>query len=310
MQQNLVPIMPNATSSSSSSGSSKGKTVGIAVAVVVIVVGVAGALGWIFWKKHQKSKKAAKGVETPPDELVRQGFAKGELDTGNDNQRYEMPGSEPVKPPQASHTPNGWVNEKANYPGDRSGMAEVEGGDVSSTPELPLSQRHQMHGFHEMFDPSAPSMAPVELPGVTPQPGEMEGSNPTSPTSSPRPSARSPLISPRSPSSQSSRPRSWKTRFSRPQPSRKSTQESTPSQVSAPTPPPKPSSGPSSTPPTEVFSPVSRRGTGTFRSDNEGPASPRAGPILSPISPYDDNPRPNRSMFERLRAGVTNEQNQ
>lgn len=302
--------MSNATSSSSSSGSSKGKTVGIAVAVVVIVVGVAGALGWIFWKKHQKRKKTAKGVETPPDEVVRQGLAKGELDTGNDNQRYEMPGSEPVKPPQANHAPNGWVNEKANYPGDRSGMAEVEGGDVSSTPELPLSQRHQMHGFHEMFDPSAPSMAPVELPGVIPQPREMEGSNPTSPTSSPRPSARSPLISPRSPSSQSSRPRSWKTRFSRPQPSRKSTQESTPSQVSAPTPPPKPSSGPSSAPPTEVFSPVSRRGTGTFRSDNEGPASPRAGPILSPISPYDDNPRPNRSMFERLRAGVTNEQNQ
>ncbi len=305
MQQNLVPIMSNATSSSSSSGSSKGKTVGIAVAVVVIVLGVAGALGWIFWRKHQKSKKAAKAVETPPDEVVRQGFAKGELDTGNDNQRYEMQGSQPVKPPQGDLTPNGWVNEKANYPGDRSGIAEIEGGDVSPTPELPLSQRHQMHGFHEMFDPSAPSMAPIELPGVIPQPREMQGSNPTSPASSPRPSARSPLISPGSPSSQSSRPRSWKNRFSRPQPSRKSTQDSIPSQVSAPTPPPKPSRGPSSPPATEVFSPLSRHGTGTFPSDNEGPASPRAGPILSPISP-DDSPRPNRSMFERLRGG-TNE---
>lgn len=306
MQQNLMPIMSNATSSSSGSGSSKGKTVGIAVAVVVIVLGVAGALGWIFWRKHQKSKKAAKGVETPPDEVVRQGFAKGELDTGNDNQRFEMPGSEPVKPPQANHTTNGWVNEKASYPGDRSGMAEIEGGGVSSTSELPLSQRHQMHGFHEMFDPSAPLMAPVELPGVIPQPREMQGSTPASPASSGRPSARSPLISPRSPSSQPSRPRSWKNRFSRPQPSRTSTQESIPSQVSAPTTPPKPSRGPSSAPPTEVFSPVSRHGTGTFRSDNEGPASPRAGPILSPVSP-DDSPRPNRSMFERLRGG-TNEQ--
>ena len=304
MQQNLVPIISNATSSSSSSGSSKGKTVGIAVAVVVIVLGVAGALGWIFWKKHQKSKNAVKGVETPPDEVVRQGFAKGELDTGNDNTRHEMQGSEPVKPPQANYTPNGWVNEKATYPGDRSGMAEIEGGGVSSTPELPLSQRHQMHGFHEMFDPSAPSMAPVELPGEIPQPREMQGSNPTSPPSSPGPSARSPLISPGSPSSQSSRPHSWKrSRFSRPQPSRRSTQDSMPSNVSAPTPPPKPSRGEASAPPAEVFSPVSRHGTGTFPSDNEGPASPRAGPILSPISP-DDSPRPNRSMFERLR-GVT-----
>ena len=305
MQENLVPIISNATSSSSSSsGSSKGKIVGIAVAVVVIVLGVAGALGWIFWKKHQKSKKAAKGVETPPDEIVRQGFGKGELDTGNDNTRHEMQGSEPVRPPQANYTPNGWVNEKANYPGDRSGMAEIEGGDVSSTPELPLSQRHQMHGFHEMFDPSAPSMAPVELPGVEPQPREMQGSNPTSPPSSPGPSVRSPLISPGSPSSQSSRSRSWKrNRFSRPQPSRRSTQDSMPSQVSAPTPPPKSSGAPASAPPTEVFSPVSRHGTGTYRSENEGPASPRAGPILSPVSP-DDSPRPNRSMFERLRGGA------
>ena len=305
MQQNLVPIISNATSSSSSSsGASKGKTVGIAVAVVVIVLGVAGALIWFFWKKHQKSRNAGKGVETPPDEFVRQGFGKGELDTGNDNTRHEMQGSEPVKPPQANYTPNGWVNEKANYPGDRSGMAEIEGGDVSSTPELPLSQRHQMHGFHEMFDPSAPSMPPVELPGVIPQPREMQGSNPTSPPSSPGPSARSPLISPGSPSSQSSRPRSWKrSRFSRPQPSRQSTQDSMPSQVSAPTPPPKPSRGPASAPPTDVFSPVSRHGTGTYPSENERPASSRAGPILSPVSPDDSSP-PNRSMYERLRGCV------
>ena len=299
MQENLVPIL-STTSGSSVSGSSTGKTVGIAVAVIVIVFVVASALGWFYWRKHKNSKKVAKGDETPSDEVVRQGFGKGELDTGHDNQRYEMEGSKPINQATSQATPSGWVNEKANYPGDRSGMAEIEGGDVSTTAELP-SQRQQMHGFHEMYDPSAPSRAPVELLADLPRARELQGSNPATPASS-RPSPRSPFGNPTSSSSQSSRRYSWRNRFSRPKPSRRTTEDSIQSEVSAPTPPPKQPRGPSSPPSTEAFSPVSRQGTDTFLSDNEGSSSPRAKPVFSPVSP-DEGSRPNRSLFERLKGG-------
>ena len=307
MQENLVPIMSTASSGSSSSGgSSTGKTVGIAVGVVVVILVVAGIVAAIFWRKYQKNKKLqlkAEGGETPPDETIRQGFGKGELDTGNDNQRFEIAGSDPKPQPYAPV--GGWVDEKARYPGDRSNMAEVEGGD-SSTAELGPSQRFQTQGFHEMYDPSAPEAHPVELPASIPGRNELEGSNPTSVTSLPRQRAsRSRFSNPGSPSSPSStKRRSFKDRFSsgRPQPSRTSTQDSIPSLPSASSPHPNNLRGPSSPPSTDpIFSPVSRQGTGTFPSDDEGgPSSSRGNPIFSPVSP--DGPQATLGMFERLRG--------
>lgn len=44
----------------------------------------------------------------------------------------------------------GWVNEKAKYPGDRSGAAEITDGDVSRS-ELPSRQRVNVRSLHEMF---------------------------------------------------------------------------------------------------------------------------------------------------------------
>ena len=307
MQENLVPIMSTASSGSpSSGGSSTGKTAGIAVGVVGAILIVAGIIGAIFWRKHKKTSKyrrATEGEETPPEETIRQGFGKGELDTGNENQRFEMAGSEPRPKPYAPI--GGWVDEKARYPGDRSNMAEVEGGDIS-TAELGPSQRFQTQGYHEMYDPSAPESPPVELPASIPGRNELEGSNPTSVTSSPRQrSMRSRFSKPSSPSSPSStKRRSIKDRFSsgRPQPSRTSTQDSIPSLPSVPWPPPRPSRGPSSPPATEAFfSPVSRHGTSTFPSDDEGAqSSPRGNAILSPVSP--SSPQATRGMFERLRG--------
>ena len=285
-------------------------TVGIAVGVVIALLVIAGALGWFLWRRHQKNKKLrqaarkAKGEDTPPDETIRQGFGKGELDTGHDNQRYEMAAGSDAHTPKPYVPVGGWVDDKGRYPGDRSHIPEVEGGDVS-TAELGPSQRFQMHGFHEMYDPSAPSANPVELPASLPGRNELEGSNPASVASSPRQGARrSRANNPESPSSPvSTKRRSLKDRISsgRPQSSRASTQDSIPSLPLASSPPPKPSRGPSSPPSSEpFFSPVSRQGTGTFLSDDEGSSSPRGNPILSPVSP--DSPRANRSLFERIRG--------
>lgn len=47
----------------------------------------------------------------------------------------------------------GWVHEKANYPGNLSGAAEIAGGDVSE-PELPSPQRINVRSLHEMFGSS------------------------------------------------------------------------------------------------------------------------------------------------------------
>ena len=291
--------------SSSSGGSSTGKTVGIAVGVAVVMLVLAGIVVAIFWRKHQKKKKKlqlkAEGGETPPDETIRQGFGKGELDTGNDNQRFEMAGSDRKPKPYAPV--GGWVDEKARYPGDRSNMAEAEGGDIS-TAELGPSQRFKTQGYHEMYDPSAPEAHPVELPASIPGRYELEDSNPTSVTSSPRQRAnRSRFSNPGSlPSLSSTKRRSFKDRFSsgRPQPSRTSTQDSIPSLLSASSPHPNNSRGPSSPPSTDpIFSPVSRQGTGTFPSDDEGgPSSSRGNPIVSSVSP--GSPQATLGMFKLL----------
>ncbi len=62
------------------------------------------------------------------------------------------------------HSPLGaWVNEKATYPGDRSGMAELEDADLSTMAELDTSQTDQIRGFYEMYDSAAPINPPQEL---------------------------------------------------------------------------------------------------------------------------------------------------
>jgi len=289
MSPNLLAIA-SAISSSGSGGSSTGKTVGIAVGVVVAIIVIAAAIGAFFFIKKRKERRQREELEkredTPPDEVIRQGFAKGELGTGIDNQRYEMAGSDAnvPKPEDRGGSPSQWVDEKARYPGDRSHMAEVEGGAVSVS-ELPSRGAGGTFAgpFHEMYDPSAPTAGPVELPAEFPKP-ELQGSNPTSAASSPRVKAVS------------SNRRSFRDRWSkRPQPSRSSTMDSLPSPAYA--------SGPSSSPPPrpqrgtvssgEVFSPVSRQGT--FTPDNVGPSSSRGGQPFSPVSPT--SPEMGRGKF-------------
>jgi len=303
---------------SSSGGSSTGKTAGIAVGVVVGVLAIGGAIGAYFFLRHKKYKKISseqsRRHDSPlPDEAIRQGFEKGELDTGFDNQRYEMAGSTPDHSKPKDQGSPGFVDEKGNYPGNRSGMAEADGGGVS-VPELTGSasqQRFALRPLHEMYDPSAPA---TELPGDQPSTGELHGSNPTSAASSPGIFARRNRGSnPASPISQTARRRSFRERLSgRPT----STIDSLPSLESparggAPSPPAKDGAaaigfGHSG----EPFSPVSRQGTftpepvsrqGTL--DNfPSPRSNHSNPLFSPVSPTSPSPRMNRGMFERLRG--------
>ena len=60
------------------------------------------------------------------------------------------------------------MNEKAIYPVDRSGMAELEGAEISTLAELDLSQTDQVRGFYEMYDPAAPANPPQELANERP----------------------------------------------------------------------------------------------------------------------------------------------
>ncbi len=326
MQQTLVPIK-SIGSKSGSGGSSTGKTAGIAVGVVVGVLAIGGAIGAYFFLRHKKYKKisAAKSrsYDLPsPDEVIRQGYDKGELDSGVENQRFEMAGSAPDHSKPEEQGPSAWVDEKGNYPGNRSGMAEADGGGVS-VPELTGSasqQRFALRPLHEMYDPSAPA---AELPGDHPSTGELHGSNPTSAASSPGIFARRNRGSnPGSPISQTSRRRSFRERLSG---RRASTLDSLPSLESpargAPSPPAKDGaaaigSGHSG----EPFSPVSRQGTftpepisrqGTFtpepvsrRGTSDTFASPRSNsnPLFSPVSPTSPSPEMHRGMFERLRG--------
>lgn len=279
MGTTLVAI-DSASSSSGSGDTSTGTKIGIAVGVVIAVIVIAAAIATFFILKKKKAKQRAaekaKDDYTLPDETIRAGFAKGELGTGIDNQRYEMAGSDPKHAESdRGGSPSQWVDEKARYPGDRANMAEVEGGSVSVS-ELP-GQRGQggyfAVPFHEMYDPSALAAGPVELPAEIPKP-ELQGSNPTSAASSPR---QKPVSTNR---------RSLRDRWSRrPQPSRSSTMDSLPSpaSASAPSPPPKTQRYTMSS--SEVLSPVSRQGT--FTPENAGPSSPRSRESLpfSPVSP-------------------------
>lgn len=282
MGSTLVAIA-STTSSSDSGGTSTGTKIGIAVGIVIAVIVIAAAIAAFFILKKKKAKRRAaeksKDDYTHPDENIRRGFDKGELGTSIDNQRYEMAGSDPKHAESdRGGSPSQWVDEKARYPGDRSHLAEVEGGSVSVS-ELPGPRAQGAYfavPFHEMYDPSAPAAGPVELPAELPKP-ELQGSNPTSAASSPR----------QKPTSMANR-RSFRERWSkRPEPSRSSTMDSLPSpasaSASAPSPPPRPQRDTVSS--SEIFSPVSREGT--FTPENGGPSSVRSRESLpfSPVSP-------------------------
>lgn len=304
-QQTLVAIQPpNDTTSSGSS--STGKTVGIAVGVVVGVLVIAAAVGVFLWKKRQAKRREsekeraekAKMLDNDMEDQHRQGF-KQELGVDNEHQRFEMQGSTPEEKAKAEAAQAQWIDEKARYPGERSDVAEVAGGDVFrsevaagdvSRPELPSSHGEPLRPFHELYDPSAP---PAELPGDSV--GEMEGSSPAlsnqpSVSSSRRKSSN--RYNPGSPLSQSSGRLSLANRVSR---GKRQSRDSPPIlHTTAPTPPPKSTSGPSSPPPSvrptsrripsnDMYSPLSNE---DVMSPDNAETAVRGGPyVFSPISP-------------------------
>ena len=307
LQQNLVAIQ-SPSDMTSSGGSSTGKTVGIAVGVVVGVLFIAAAIGAYFWKRHQaklesEREKAEKArmLNNDIEDQHRQGF-KQELGVGNEHQRFEMQGSTPEEAKAKAEAAQAqWIDDKARYPGERSGVAEVAGGDVSrsevaagdvSRPELSSSHGGPLRPFHELYDPSTP---PAELPGDPVGVGELEGSIPalsskTSFSSSRRrPSNRN---NPGSPLSQSSGRFSLANRVSR---GKRQSRDSIPSlQTTAPIPPPKPAAGPSSPPPSvrpisrripsnDIYSPLSNEDLTS--PDNAGTAVGGRPQVFSPVSP-------------------------
>ncbi len=309
MQQNLVSIQsPNDTTSSG--GSSTGKTVGIAVGVVVGVLIIAAAIGVFFWKKYQAKAKResekekaekAKMLENDIEDQHRQGF-KQELGVDHEHQRFEMQGSTPEEAKAKAEAAQAqWIDEKARYPGERSGMAEVAGGDVSrsevaagdvSRPELSSSHGGPLRPFHELYDPSTP---PAELPGDPVGVGELEGSIPALSNKSSFSSSRrrsSNRNNPGSPLSQSSGRFSLANRVSR---GKRQSRDSIPNiHTTAATPPPKPGTGPSSPPPSvrptsrripsnDIYSPLSNEDMTS--PGNAGTAVRRGPPVFSPVSP-------------------------
>lgn len=318
MQKTLVAIK-SVDDDSGSGGSSSGKTAGIAVAVVVGVLAIGSAIGIFFYLRRRKYNKIS-SEQSHGDEpdatgnVISQGYSKGELGTGTENQRYEMPGSGPAPPNPEDQVTSEWVDEKGHQPGNR--MAEADGGGVS-VPELTGSASQRAVGvrpLHEMYDPSAPA---AELPGDLPSPGELHGSNPTTPASSPGIFARRNRGSnAASPISQTSRRRSFRERLSG---RRVSTIDSLPSLDSpahgAPSPPTREDAvaGAAAAVGTghsgEPFSPVSRADTFTPEPvSREGtvdgfpsPRSNNSNPLFRPVSPTSPSPEMNRGVFERLR---------
>lgn len=315
LQQNLVAIQ-SPSDTASSGGSSTGKTVGIAVGVVVGVLVIAAAIGLVLWKKHRAKQEAekekaekAKMIDNDIEYQHRQGF-KQELGVGNEYQRYEMQGSTPEEAKAKAEAAQAqWIDEKARYPGERSGVAEVAGGDVFrsevaagdvSRPELPPSHGGPLRPFHELYDPSAP---PAELPGDLV--GELEGSIPALSNQASFSSSRrrsSNRNNPGSPLSQSSGRFSLANRVSR---GKRQSRDSTPNlHITAPTPPPKPVAGPSSPPPSvrptsrrhpssDIYSPLSNEDI--ISPGNTGTAV-RGGPnVFGPTSPA--TPEASRRSF-------------
>ncbi len=313
LQQNIVAIQSQ-NDTTSSGGSSTGKTVGIAVGVVVGVLVIAAAIGVFFWKKHQAKRESekekaekAKMLENDIEDQHRQGF-KQELGVDHEHQRFEMQGSTPEEAKAKAEAAQAqWIDEKARYPGERSGMAEVAGGDVSrsevaagdvSRPELSSSHGGPLRPFHELYDPSTP---PAELPGDPVGFGELEGSIPALSNKSSFSSRRrsSNRNNPGSPLSQSSGRFSLANRVSR---GKRQSRDSVPNiHTTAPTPPPKPGTGPSSPPPSvrptsrripsnDIYSPLSNE---DMTSPGNAGTAVRGGPsVFSPVSPA--TPEPSR----------------
>lgn len=183
-QQQLTPIKAlNATltkTSTGNSGTSKGTTAGIAIGVVLFVLICVSAVVAFFIIKRKRDRrrkeadeaKTTTSSEEDPAEKVRQGFAKAELGTDNENVRHEVAGDEAFQERAEIETPPtaGWVADKARHPGSKTDVAEMNGGDVSRA-ELSESGKPPAH---EMYDPSIPA---VELPAETPQ--ELQGSVPS-----------------------------------------------------------------------------------------------------------------------------------
>lgn len=307
MQQTLVAIQ-SPSDTPSSGGSSTGRTVGIAVGVVVGVVVIAAAIGAFLWKKRQTKRESekekaekARMLEKDVEDQHRQGF-KQELGVDNEHQRFEMQGSIPKEvKAKAEAAQAQWIGEKARYPGERSGVAEVGGGDVSraevaagevSRPELASSHGGPLRPFHEMYDPSAP---PAELPGDPVGVGEMEGSTPAlsnQPSFSSSRRRSSNRNNPGSPLIQSAGRSSLANRVSRGK--RQSRNSILRFHTTAPTAPPKPTAGPSSplpsvgptsrrTPSNDIYSPLSNKHM--MSHGDAGTAGRGETPLLSPNSP-------------------------
>lgn len=303
-QQTLVAIQ-SPSDTTNSGGSSTGKTVGIAVGVVVGVLVIAAAIGVFLWKKHQAKRESeneraekAKMLESGVDDQLRQGF-KQELGVDNEHQRFEMQGSTPEEAKAKAEAAQAqWIDEKARYPGERSGVAEVAGGDVSRSevaagdvwrPELASSHGGPLRPFHELHDPSAPL---AELPGDGV--GELEGSIPAlsnQPSFSSSRRRSSNRNNPGSPLSQSSGRLSLMNRVSR---GKRQSRDSIPAlHTTAPTPPPKndgPTSPPASFRPTstrmpsnDIHSPPSN--DYVVSPPNAGTPSCGGAQVSSPVSP-------------------------
>jgi len=265
---------------------STGAKVGTAVAVIVAVVIIVGAVAAFFIlryrKRHQQLVEKEKQMRDDPSERIRQGFAKGELDTGLDNQRFEIAGSNPNDKSKAPMPE--WVDEKARYPHDYPDMAEADS-KKASVAELGEYKGH-VRPLHEMYDPSGPSTHPIELPAEIPT-MELHGSTPSgsprdSAFSTPsRPSSHSPFNRGPSPLSGSPTPSNPFGRWSR------YSRSSLFGFLNSPAPSSRsvPSRGPSTSrrQPSEAsaryISPVSRQGT--FSPPMDRPANQ----VFSPISP-------------------------
>lgn len=312
MQQNLLAIQ-SPKDKTNSGGSSTGKTVGIAVGVVVGLLVIAAVIGAILWRRHQAKRELdrekaekAKMLENDTEDRQRQGF-KQELGVGNEHQRFEMQGSTPEEPKAKAEAAQAHlIDDKGRYDGDRSGMAEAAGGDVSrsevaagdvSRPELPSSHGGPLRPYHELYDPSAP---PAELPGDPVGVEELEGSIPAlsnQPSFSSSRRRSSNRNNPGSPLSQSSG-RLWlANRVSR---GKRQSRSSIPSlHTTAPTPPPKPAANPSTPPPSfrptsrrvasnDIYSPLSNEDT--VSPGNTGTLGGRGNDVFSPISPPSAEP--------------------
>ena len=298
-QQQLTPIKAlNATltkTSTGNSGTSKGTTAGIAIGVVLFVLICVSAVVafFIIKRKRDRRRKEADEAQTTtsseedPAEKVRQGFAKAELGTDNENVRHEVAGDEAFQERAEIETPPtaGWVADKARHPGSKTDVAEMNGGDVSRA-ELSESGKPPAH---EMYDPSIPA---VELPAETPQ--ELQGSVP-SPSRSPKFASSGGWTRPRSGNGSSAEPSplgestqlsptdSQQRRIPRSRYSSVRTGEGSPSTPSAPS---------------QVGAPSPNRSTLTTNN------------LFSPISPLAENeqggggrtPRETDGLFSRLRG--------